>query len=256
MTTAPARSAHPSAAAPARSAPPPAATAAGAKVAEYRFKLPADATEMFIVRHGASADAVPGEPYPFRGGWSDPELSPVGREQAERIADRLLHEPIAAIHVSILRRTHQSAAPLAERLGLTPIEEPDLREALMGEWEGFLWRQRIEEGHPLALRMIDEQRWDIIPGAEDPGDFATRVRTALARIADRHRGETVAIFTHGGVIGQAVGDAVGAQPFPFNASDNGAIAQLVRTATRWKVRRFNDTTHLHPRFTLAPEPLT
>jgi probable phosphoglycerate mutase len=230
--------------------------AAGAKVAEYRFKLPADATEMFIVRHGASADAVPGEPYPFRGGWSDPELSPVGREQAERIADRLLHELIAAIYVSNLRRTHQSAAPLAERLGLTPIEEPDLREALMGEWEGFLWRQRIEEGHPLALRMIDEQRWDIIPGAEDPGDFATRVRTALARIADRHRGETVAIFTHGGVIGQAVGDAVGAQPFPFNASDNGAIAQLVRTATRWKVRRFNDTTHLHPRFTLAPEPLT
>jgi 2,3-bisphosphoglycerate-dependent phosphoglycerate mutase len=229
---------------------------AAANVAEYRFRLPADATEIFMVRHGASADAVPGEPYPFLGRWSDPELSPAGRGQAERIADRLAHEPIAAIYVTSLRRTHQSAAPLAERLGLTPVQEPGLREAHMGEWEGFLWRQRIEEGHPLALRMIDEQRWDIIPGAEDPDGFATRVRAALARIADRHRGETVAIFSHGGVIGQAVGDAVGAQPFPFNASDNGAIAQLVRTSTRWKVRRFNDTTHLHPRFTLAPEPLT
>lgn len=229
---------------------------AGAKVAEYRFKLPADATEVFIVRHGASADAVAGQPYPFLGKWSNPELSLAGRDQAERIADRLAHEPIAAIYVSNLRRTHQSAAPLAERLGLRPVEDPDLREAHMGEWEGFLWRQRIEEAHPLALRMIDEQRWDIIPGAEDADGFATRVRTALARIADRHRGETVAIFTHGGVIGQAVGDAVGSQPFPFNASDNGAIAQLVRTSTRWKVRRFNDTTHLHPRFTLAPEPLT
>jgi len=229
---------------------------AGTKVAEYRFRLPADATEIFVVRHGASADAVPGEPYPFLGKWSNPELSPAGRDQAERIADRLAHEPIAAVYVSNLRRTHQSAAPLAERLGLTPVEDPELREAHMGEWEGFLWRQRIEEGHPLALRMIDEQRWDIIPGAEHPDDFATRVRAALARIADRHRGETVAVFTHGGVIGQAVGDAVGSQPFPFNASDNGAIAQLVRTSTRWKVRRFNDTTHLHPRFTLAAEPLT
>jgi probable phosphoglycerate mutase len=232
------------------------AAAAGTKVAEYRFKLPADATEMFIVRHGASADAVPGEQYPFLGKWSNPELSPAGRDQAERIADRLAHEPIAAIYVSNLRRTHQSAAPLAERLGLRPVEDPDLREAHMGEWEGYLWRQRIEEGHPLALRMIDEQRWDIIPGAEDVDGFAARVRTALARIADRHRGVTVAIFTHGGVIGQTVGDAVGSQPFPFNASDNGAIAQLVRTSTRWKIRRFNDTTHLHPRFTLAPEPLT
>jgi 2,3-bisphosphoglycerate-dependent phosphoglycerate mutase len=232
------------------------AAPAAAKVAEYRFKLPPDATEIFIVRHGASADAVPGEPYPFLDKWSNPDLSPAGREQAERIGDRLAHEPIAAIYVSNLRRTHQTAAPLAERLGLTPTEEPDLREAHMGEWEGYLWRQRIEERHPLALRMIDEQRWDIIPGAEDVDAFAARVRAALARIADRHRGESVAIFTHGGVIGQAIGDAVGSDPYPFNASDNGAIAQLVQTSKRSKVRRFNDTTHLHPRFSIAPEPLT
>jgi 2,3-bisphosphoglycerate-dependent phosphoglycerate mutase len=229
---------------------------AAAKVAEYRFKVPTDATEIFVVRHGASADAVPGEPYPFLDDWSDPELSPHGREQAERIADRLAHEPIVAIYVSNLRRTHQSAAPLAERLGIEPVVEPDLREAHMGEWEGYLWRQRIEERDPLALRMIDEQRWDIIPGAEDVDVFAARVRGAFDRIADRHRGETIAIFTHGGVTGQLVGDAVGSDPFPFNASDNGAIAQLVRTPTRTKLRRFNDTTHLHPRFSIAAEPLT
>jgi probable phosphoglycerate mutase len=229
---------------------------AEAKVAEYRFKVPPDATEIFIVRHGASADAVPGEPYPFLGKWSDPDLSPAGREQAERIAERLVHEPIAAIYVSSLKRTQQSAAPLAEKLGIEPVIEPELREAHMGEWEGYIWRQRIEERDPLALRMIDEQRWDILPGAEDAVGCAARVRTALAQIADRHKGETVAIFTHGGVIGQAIGDAVGSQPFPFNATDNAAIAQLVRMPTRWKVRRFNDTTHLHPSFTLAAEPLT
>jgi 2,3-bisphosphoglycerate-dependent phosphoglycerate mutase len=232
------------------------AAPAARKVAEYHFKLPPDATEIFIVRHGASADAVPGEPYPFAGKWSNPELSPAGRDQAERIAERLAHERIAAIYVSDLCRTQQTAAPLAERLGITPTEDAGIREVHMGEWEGYVWRQRIEERDPLALQMIDEQRWDILPGAEDPEGFAARVRAALARIADRHRGETIAIFTHGGVIGQVVGDAVGSLPYPFNASDNGAIAQLVRTSTRWKVRRFNDTTHLHPRFTLVAEPLT
>ena len=226
------------------------------KVTEYRFKLPPDATEVFIVRHGASADAVPGEAYPFAGKWSNPDLSPTGREQAERIGDRLAHEPISAIYVSDLRRTQQTAAPLAERLGLTPIEDAGVREVFMGEWEGYIWRQRIEERDPLALRMIDEQRWDIIPGAEDPEGFATRVREAITRIADRHLGETIAIFTHGGVIGQTIGDAVGTEPYPFNASDNAAIAQLVRTSTRWKLRRFNDTTHLHPRFSITAEPLT
>jgi 2,3-bisphosphoglycerate-dependent phosphoglycerate mutase len=229
---------------------------AATKVTEYRFKLPPDATEIFIVRHGASADAVPGEPYPFAGKWSNPDLSPTGREQAERIGDRLAHEPISAIYVSDLRRTQQTAAPLAERLGLTPIEDAGVREVYMGDWEGYIWRQRIEERDPLALRMIDEQRWDIIPGAEDPEGFATRVREAISRIADRHRGETIAIFTHGGVIGQTIGDAVGTEPYPFNASDNAAIAQLVRTSARWKLRRFNDTTHLHPGFSITAEPLT
>jgi 2,3-bisphosphoglycerate-dependent phosphoglycerate mutase len=58
-------------------------------------------------------------------------------------------------YVSNLRRAHQSAAPLAERLGLTPVQEADLREALVGEWEASPWRQRIEEGHP----RIRSSRW-------------------------------------------------------------------------------------------------
>jgi probable phosphoglycerate mutase len=226
------------------------------KIPEYRFSLPPDATELLIVRHGASADAEPGKPFPFLDGHGDPELSPNGRSQAERVAERLVHEPIAAIYVSSLRRTQETAAPLASRLALTPVVEPDLREAHMGEWEGYLWRMRIAERHPLAMRMIEEQRWDILPEAEDAVAFAERVGAALERIAERHRGAAVAVFTHGGVIGQAVGATAGADPYPFNASDNGSVTQLVRTAERWKLRRFNDTTHLHPRFTLVAEPLT
>lgn len=66
----------------------------------------------------------------------------------------------------------------------------------------------------------------------------------------------MAVFTHGGVIGQAMADACGSKPYPLNASDNASISQLVFTGERWKIRRFNDTTHLHDRFSVLAEPLT
>jgi probable phosphoglycerate mutase len=229
---------------------------AGERIREYRFAVPPGATEILLVRHGESAQADPAVPFPLVDGHGDPELSAIGSEQAERLAERLAGEPIAAIYVSNLQRTAQTAAPLAARLGLTPVVDADLREAHLGEWEGHLWRTRIAERHPVALRMIDEQRWDIVPGAEAVDAFATRVRRALAGIVGRHPGELVAVFTHGGVVGQAMSEAAGSEPYPFNAADNASISQLVITADRWRIRRFNDTTHLHPHFSVSSEPLT
>jgi 2,3-bisphosphoglycerate-dependent phosphoglycerate mutase len=228
----------------------------GGMIKEYRFKVPEGATELLILRHGESAGADPAVPFALLAGHGDPELSTAGRWQAERLADRLAGEHISAIYVSSLRRTAQTAAPLADRLGITPVTEHDLREAHFGEWEGNVWRVRIVERHPVAMRMISEQRWDIVPGAEPAAAFAARVRGALNRIVSRHPGQTVAVFTHGGVIGQALGDACGCEPFPFNAADNASVSQLVHVAGRWKIRRFNDTTHLHSGFSVVSEPLT
>jgi probable phosphoglycerate mutase len=189
-------------------------------------------------------------------GHGDPPLDPVGRDQAERVADRLALEPIAAIYVSNLRRTAETAAPLAARLGLEPHVEPDLREVYLGEWEGGSFRKHVAEGHPVALRMYAEQRWDVIPGAEPGEAFAARVRGAIGRIAAAHPDETVAVVCHGGVIGQALAEASGAQTFTFTGSDNAAVSHLVVTDDRWVIRRYNDTAHLGLAFTTAPEPLT
>jgi broad specificity phosphatase PhoE len=54
-------------------------------------------------------------------GERDPDLTEEGRRQAALLADRLAPEGPMAIHVSDYRRTRQTAAPLAARLGLTPI---------------------------------------------------------------------------------------------------------------------------------------
>jgi 2,3-bisphosphoglycerate-dependent phosphoglycerate mutase len=226
---------------------------------QSRFTPPAGACELLLVRHGESAPARPEQPFPLVGGHGDPPLHPNGVTQAERVAERLVAtgEDIAAIYVTTLRRTHETAAPLAARLGIEPRVEPDLREVHLGEWEGGEFRRRVAEGDPVAGRMMAEQRWDIIPGAEPADDFAARVRAGIERIASSHPDQTVVVVAHGGVIGQAIALASGAtRGFAFVGSDNGSISHLVVTPDRWVVRCFNDTSHLSPTFSAAPEPPT
>jgi probable phosphoglycerate mutase len=211
---------------------------------QARFEAPPGAARILLVRHGESAAAVEGTSFDLVDGHGDPALHAAGRVQAERVAARLAGEPLSALYVTTLRRTVETAAPLAERLGLTPIVEPDLREVYLGEWEGGLLRQRSSEGHPVALRIVAEERWDVIPGAEPDGAFATRVRDALAAIAARHPDQLVAVFTHGGVIGALLSFATGSRPFAFTGADNASISYLVVAGDRWIVRRFNDTCHL------------
>jgi len=232
---------------------------------QYRFALPEGATDLLIVRHGESAPARLDAPAPTVGGHSDPELAPEGREQAERLAERLAHEDIDAIYVTSLRRTVETAAPLAKRLNLEPIVEPDLREVYLGEWEGVAFRKYVSERHPLALQMFAEKRWDVIPGAETNDQLAARVSGALDRIVAAHPGHRVVVVVHGGVIGQCMSLATGAPTFSFMGADNASISQLVALSPgmgpsgfgrQWVVRRFNDTAHLDPVFSIAPEPLT
>jgi probable phosphoglycerate mutase len=223
---------------------------------QSRFVPPADAADVLLVRHGESAAARPDEPFPLVDGQGDPPLSPSGRAQALLVAGRLRRTGLDAVYVTTLRRTRETAQPLLDVLGLEPRVEPALREVHLGEWEGGLFRKHVAEGHPLALRMYAEERWDAIPGAESAESLAGRVGDALRRIAAEHAGSRVAVFTHGGVIGQALALAAASRPFAFLGADNGSISQVVIGADRWTVRRFNDTAHLEEDLTEAGQPPT
>jgi probable phosphoglycerate mutase len=205
-----------------------------------------------VIRHGESSPAREDQPHDLVDGHSDPPLDPVGEAQALRLADRLASEPIAAICVTTLRRTVQTAAPLAARLGLTPTVIADLREVRLGEWEGAAFRKHTSEGHPLAVQMFTEQRWDAIPGGEPTAEFSERVRRGVGAIAAAHPNQRVAVVVHGGVIGMMMSIATGASTFAFVGADNASISQIVVAEDRWIVRRFNDTTHLDPALTLVP----
>ncbi|HEV2814161.1 MAG TPA: histidine phosphatase family protein [Solirubrobacteraceae bacterium] len=216
------------------------------RYAQRAFALPPDATEVVLVRHGASAPAVPGEPFPLVLGRGDPPLSPEGEEQARAVAERLAVEEIARLFVTPLQRTAQTAAPLAERAGLEPEAVEELCEIHLGEWEGGELRIRVADRDPLALRLLAEERWDLIPGAEPMEALGERVRAGVeAMVAATGPGRTAVAVVHGGVIGEICRQATGSRPFAFIHADNGSLTRLVVLGDgRWLLRSFNDTAHL------------
>ena len=226
---------------------------------EYRqvsFTRPSGATEILLVRHGESRAATAAEPFPLVDGHGDPELHANGHEQARRVATRLRHEPIAAIYVTNLKRTSETAAPLASALGLTPIVEPDLREVHLGAWEGGLLRIKAHENDPVYQRLHIEQRWDVIPGAESRETLHTRLMRGLTRIREQHRDALVVAVVHGGVIAHILSFATGARPFAFNGANNGSISHIVMLGDQIVVRGFNDSAHLAPHYSASAPQMT
>ncbi|MEM7006443.1 MAG: histidine phosphatase family protein [Pseudomonadota bacterium] len=214
---------------------------------EYRqksFQVPPGALSLLLVRHGESEAAVPGRSFPLVDGHGDPALHPKGRQQAEAIADRLEQERLDALYVTTLRRTHQTAAPLAKRIGMQPKVERDLREIFLGDWDGGLYRIKLAEGDPIFHKVFGEQEWGHVPGAETTEDLHTRVKSSILKLAKSHPGQHVAAFVHGGVIGAAMSIATDAAPFAFLGAENGSITHLVVKEDAMIVRGFNDCTHL------------
>lgn len=231
---------------------PDAADVAGPRIDEAtggyrqaRFRRPAGATEIVLVRHGESEPAVPGQPFPLKDGHGDPALAPDGLAQAERVGERLSGSRIDAVYVSTLRRTAMTAAPLLSSTGMKAVVEADLREVHLGEWDAGLYRQRIAEGHPLVAQMVREERWDVIPGAEPMDAFSQRVGSVMAKLVAAHPDQRIVIFSHGGVIGEALRQAVDSpRRFAFVGVDNASISTLVSIAGRWVLRGYNDVSHL------------
>jgi probable phosphoglycerate mutase len=124
----------------------------------------------------------------------------------------------------------------------------------LGEWEGGRFRQMVAQGGPLVQKFWATQRWDAIPGAETNEALAARTRAALERLAAAHPGGRLAVFTHGGVIAALLAQASGSRPFAFMGADNASISQLVLTDAGWRIRRFNDTAHLHALRQGEPHP--
>lgn len=209
------------------------------------FPLPDGATEVLLVRHGSSVPGTPEQPVDLTDGRADPPIGEEGRRQALAVAHRLGDDHITEVFVTPLRRTLQTAAPLAERLGLVPVVVEDLREIHLGDWEGELSR-RVVDRDPLSARVFAAQRWDVIPNAEDMEGFAERVRRGMDHVATVAGPDATAVAVlHGGVIAEICRQATQSSAFAFLYAENASISRVMRLSSgRWALRSFNDTAHL------------
>jgi broad specificity phosphatase PhoE len=196
--------------------------------------------EVVVIRHGETAwnrDEV------FRG-RADVPLSERGRQQAQRLAGALAGRPIEAVYSSPLSRARETAAPVAEAVGLEVVQDERLVDMSFGEWEGVP-RAEVEERWPeLYGTWTREPEQFRAPGGESLAEVLARVRPAVDEIAARH--EVAALVSHRVVCKVLLCEALGSGAAGFwrVRVDTASVSVLERGERGWAVTRVNDTHHL------------
>ncbi len=152
------------------------------------------------------------------------------------------------LYTSDLKRSAETAAPIAELTGVEPRPMPELREIFLGEWEG-LQTEEVGQRFPEAwAKWTVEPSWDLVRGGEGGAAFEARVEAALHQIFDEHQDGEVVVVTHGGVIQIALHTVVGRPSrgfFPFRIA-NASISVIEKRGDRMVIARVNDVGHLEP----------
>ena len=209
------------------------------------------ATDVYIIRH---ADALPGPKTVIPGGtYDDQPLSDLGQQQAAALGAYWATTAFTAIYATPLRRTQETAQPLASALNLSIHIEPDLREVELAGFMSEFADGTSPEEHAKVLRRRNAEiirlvttagMWSAIPGAEASDLFRARVVAAVDRVAAQHRGERIALFTHGGVINIFLAAVLGIEKdFFFPTPNTGLNLVRVRDGRR-VLMGINDIAHL------------
>jgi probable phosphoglycerate mutase len=200
------------------------------------------ATTFLIVRHGETHWNVAGRLQ----GHLDSPLTPVGRAQADAVAQRLAAERLDALYTSDLGRARDTAAPIERATGRTALREPGVRERCYGIFESLTWGE-IEAQYPREFaRLASRDPAYGVPEGESALAFRDRVLAALAGIAARHPGERVGVVTHGGVLGALYRVATG---LAFDAPRDYALANAGLNRFAWRdaslvLEAWGDVSHL------------
>jgi probable phosphoglycerate mutase len=161
--------------------------------------------ELILIRHGLPEKVVRDD-----GGAADPELSATGHLQAQKMAEYLQSEPIAKIYSSPMRRAAQTAEPLASLLDL-PVTLVDGVAEYDQQADHYIPVEQLKEENYAAWKAL--MRGDL--QGYDFEAFVDRAIAALNDIIANHRGETVAVTCHGGIVNVWAAHVLGMTPRMF-----------------------------------------
>jgi len=198
--------------------------------------------ELLLVRHAQPVRVDEGTV----AGSADPELSAAGRRQAERLAAWLAADAPAVLLSSPLRRARETAAPVADALGL-PVEIVDgLAEydAAAGE---YIPIEELRAAKDERWYATIEGRWADVGGV-DPHEFQAQVVPVVESVIARFPGRRVAVFTHGGVLNVYLAHVLGLDAALWFHPEYTSVSrvQAARSGQR-SVATLNETAHLYAR---------
>ncbi|MDH6215292.1 bifunctional RNase H/acid phosphatase [Streptomyces pseudovenezuelae] len=199
-----------------------------------------------LLRHGETP-LTPQKRFSGSGG-TDPSLSEVGRDQAERAGAALARRgTIQAIVASPLTRTRETAAIVAAHLGLEVTIDEGLRETDFGAWEGLTFGE-VRERHPEDLTAwLADPEAQPTGGGESFAETGTRIAATRDKLVAAYAGRTVLLVSHVTPIKTFVRLALGAPPealFRMELSAAALSAVAYFADGNASVRLFNDTSHL------------
>ena len=201
-----------------------------------------EVTRLILIRHGETAwnraTRIQGH--------TDIPLSPLGLAQAQRLAEALADEPLAAIYSSDLSRARQTAEAVAGSQGLAIHFDAGLRERAFGRFEGLSWEE-IDRGYPEdAARWRRREPDFAVGGGESLTVFSARCVAAARRAAVAHPGQSIAVVAHGGVLDclyRAATQSALDAPRSWQLG-NATINRLLATAEGFTLVGWNDDRHL------------
>ena len=209
-------------------------------------------TRLYLIRHGEAYCNVE----PIIGGMEgDAGLTERGRDQAHRLRDRLAATGEIKADVligSTFPRARQTAEIIAPALRLPITWDDEVQEMRPGDADA-LDLTTFRERYGIPDFDADPYR-PLAPGGESWATFMERVQRALTRLAKEHRGRTVVIVCHGGVIDGSLLHFIGMPIVPraavqFDTHNTSITLWEERRRddrpTRWRLKRYNDDEHLH-----------
>lgn len=200
-------------------------------------------TKIILVRHG---ETVWNKELRYQG-HRDIPLSDNGRQQAQKVRDRLAGERIDAFYASDLSRALETARIAAEPHGREVLPVPELRETNFGLWEGLTYNEIVAAYGEEMKKWREDPLVHRIPGGETLTEVAERCMSGIHRIIAGHPDQTVLVAAHGGTIRLVVGSVLGLDLKSFwkIKQDNVAVNVIeFYSNDRAIVCLLNDTGHL------------
>jgi probable phosphomutase (TIGR03848 family) len=150
---------------------------------------------VLLVRHGQN-DWV--EKRRLAGWTPGIHLNEEGREQVDRLAQRLAHLPIKTIYSSPLERCLETAEAIGAALRLEVMHLPAVGEVRYGKWEGKKVKKVAKKRSWYAVQHYPSRFR--FPGGETLREVQGRAVAALEEVSAAHKEEMIVVVSHADVI--------------------------------------------------------